>query len=221
MATVNTAKLDLALPVPGTNEPMNNGAILSSNMDKIDKLPYEFCTSTTRPSTPSVGDIIYETDKNRLRLWDGSQWAFIAGDPPRCMLRNQVGGSIPGATITPIPFETEDLDTDGMHDPVTNNTRITTNEKGLYYFEAGSWTDQMGEFEPFFNIGGLARLRGMGGNTAWQFGPEVRIGHFIECQVGTYVMFELATSVGATYGPLGDSTAETYFNAYLVSSYTF
>ena len=222
MATIQTPKLGLALPVPGTSEPINGAQILEDNFDKIDKLPYEFCTSTTRPSGASLTDMIWETDKNRLRLWDGSQWAFMTGDPPRCMLRNTVGGGImPANTPTIIPFETEDVDTDNLHDTVTNNSRITANEKGLWYLEAGSWSEQVGEFEPFLKINGGALLRGFGGNTAWTFGPEVRVAHFMEMQAGHYVELMMQTSNAGLWGPLGDSTAETYFNAYLVSSYTF
>lgn len=32
------------------------------------------CTSTTRPASPFVGQTIYETDTNRMLVWNGSSW---------------------------------------------------------------------------------------------------------------------------------------------------
>ena len=34
------------------------------------------CTSTTRPATPFQGQCIYETDTNRLYVWNGSAWVI-------------------------------------------------------------------------------------------------------------------------------------------------
>lgn len=36
------------------------------------------CTSTTRPTTPYTGQIIYETDTGYLRVWDGSAWDYLS-----------------------------------------------------------------------------------------------------------------------------------------------
>lgn len=41
--------------------------------------------------------------------------------------------SIPHNTWTAAPFNSEDYDTDGIHDPVTNNSRLTCKTAGLYY----------------------------------------------------------------------------------------
>lgn len=35
---------------------------------------YIICTSTTRPTTPSAGMAIYETDSKLVRTWNGSHW---------------------------------------------------------------------------------------------------------------------------------------------------
>jgi hypothetical protein len=40
--------------------------------------------------------------------------------------------SIPHNTATAIAFTTEDIDTNGFHDTVTNNSRITPNKAGYY-----------------------------------------------------------------------------------------
>lgn len=36
------------------------------------------CTSTTRPTTPYTGMIIYETDTGYLRVWDGAAWDYLS-----------------------------------------------------------------------------------------------------------------------------------------------
>ncbi len=36
------------------------------------------CTSTTRPTNPYTGQIIYETDTGLLRVWDGSAWDYFS-----------------------------------------------------------------------------------------------------------------------------------------------
>lgn len=35
------------------------------------------CTSTTRPASPYEGQVIYETDTDVVRAWNGSSWATI------------------------------------------------------------------------------------------------------------------------------------------------
>ena len=36
------------------------------------------CTSTSRPTTPYTGQIVYETDTGYLRVWDGSAWDYLS-----------------------------------------------------------------------------------------------------------------------------------------------
>ena len=36
------------------------------------------CTSTTRPTAPYTGQVIYETDTGYLRVWDGSAWDYLS-----------------------------------------------------------------------------------------------------------------------------------------------
>jgi len=45
-----------------------------------------------------------------------------------------VAQSIPDNTLTALTWTTEDIDTHGFHDTVTNNTRITPNVEGYYEF---------------------------------------------------------------------------------------
>jgi hypothetical protein len=36
------------------------------------------CTSTTRPTAPYVGQVIFETDTGYLRVWDGAAWDYLS-----------------------------------------------------------------------------------------------------------------------------------------------
>ena len=49
-----------------------------------------------------------------------------------CRVTHSIAVSIPNATPTIVPFDTERWDTDGMHDNVTNNSRITCKTAGQY-----------------------------------------------------------------------------------------
>jgi hypothetical protein len=46
------------------------------------------CTSTTRPSVPYTGQLIYETDTRRIAAWNGSAWIYetAADGPPGLVL---------------------------------------------------------------------------------------------------------------------------------------
>ena len=40
------------------------------------------CTSTTRPSAPFEGQMIYETDTDMLAIYNGSAWRYVAATTP-------------------------------------------------------------------------------------------------------------------------------------------
>jgi len=40
------------------------------------------CTSSTRPTTPYEGQMIYETDTDMVAIWNGSAWRYIAATTP-------------------------------------------------------------------------------------------------------------------------------------------
>ena len=40
------------------------------------------CTSTTRPSTPFEGQMIYETDTDMLAIYNGTAWRYISATTP-------------------------------------------------------------------------------------------------------------------------------------------
>lgn len=61
------------------------------------------CTSTTRPTTPYEGQMIYETDTNRVLVYEGAAWVMIADTdtPPGIdFIKSVTVGS--GVTTVPI-----------------------------------------------------------------------------------------------------------------------
>ena len=40
------------------------------------------CTSTTRPSGPYEGQMIYETDTDMVAIWNGTAWRYISATTP-------------------------------------------------------------------------------------------------------------------------------------------
>lgn len=51
------------------------------------------CTSTTRPTAPYEGQMIYETDTDMVALWNGSAWRYIAATTPTSGTVLQVASS--------------------------------------------------------------------------------------------------------------------------------
>lgn len=62
------------------------------------------CLSTTRPSAPYEGQMIYETDTNRVLIWDNAAWVMIADtdSPPGLELvkAQAVGNSVTSVVVT-------------------------------------------------------------------------------------------------------------------------
>lgn len=87
------------------------------------------CTSTTRPASPYEGQMIYETDTDVIRTYNGSLWIPTAGRIPSCKVRitTDTSGYTNNAIIT---FTSKVLDTDAMFSP--SDTKITINTSGIY-----------------------------------------------------------------------------------------
>lgn len=93
--------------------------------------PLVVCTSTTRPASPASPTMIYETDKDRIRVWDGATWAYIGGNGPRVTLSRASGTpqTIGSGLTVDITWPTE-VDADGLH--VAGSSTITVAEAGIY-----------------------------------------------------------------------------------------
>jgi len=82
----------------------------------------------TSVSGKSAGDFITESD------WDNSIAANINNliVPPVCVAYNDASISIPNDAVTELTFNSEAIDTDGMHSTFSNTGRITIGTTGIY-----------------------------------------------------------------------------------------
>ena len=90
------------------------------------------CTSSTRPSSPYVGMEIFETNTDRLFLWDGADWSLLAGPSPFAIVRRTSDQTIPANVETNVSFDTDDRDSDSFWvagDP----TVLTIPISGVYH----------------------------------------------------------------------------------------
>jgi hypothetical protein len=64
------------------------------------------CTSSTRPTAPYEGQMIYETDTNRVLVWDNAAWVMIADTdtPPGLQLikTQTIGSGVASVTVTDV-----------------------------------------------------------------------------------------------------------------------
>lgn len=103
----------------------------------IDEDVVEILTSSTRPTDPYNGQIIHETDKNRWTSRLNGTWIPAPHNPPHCAVRhNSDQTHTNNGGWETVGFNTEDEDTDSMHDTVTNNPRITVPVAGIYLLTA-------------------------------------------------------------------------------------
>lgn len=84
----------LNLYKPAGNENVNVDQ-LNSNWDLVDaSLGIANCTSATRPVSPPSGQLISESDTNKLSFWTGSSWKVIYDPKGIPALAAEVAGSV-------------------------------------------------------------------------------------------------------------------------------
>lgn len=87
------------------------------------------CTSGARPSSPSVGALIFETDTSRVRVWTGSLWQLLSGAQAVSATGTGIVGTTSPSTIT-LTYGTENYDTDGFF--TAGGSAFTIPEAGTY-----------------------------------------------------------------------------------------
>ena len=94
------------------------------------------CLSTGRPTGASLYEGLYidEADTDRLMRYDGSAWTIAGGRRPRVTVTRSAGQVLSTGVNTAITWDTESVDTDGIHSTSSNTSRLTV-PAGL----AGMW----------------------------------------------------------------------------------
>jgi hypothetical protein len=117
-------------------------SIPNANMTKIDGwVGVFFCTSSTRPSTPFTGQLIFETDTRLFSMYDGSAWIqfLAAGGATVHEAEYYASGtqSIPSGADTPLGFNTAITTTTDVTVGTSTggsiaNAKFTLNRTGLW-----------------------------------------------------------------------------------------
>jgi hypothetical protein len=139
------ARTGYVLPVGTENCDVN---IVNANMTKVDaQIGALVCTSSTRPSTPYSGQIVFETDTQMFAFYTGSVWIQFVGPTNGTVVHeaeyNQTGvQSIPNATDTPLGFDSAiTTSADVTRGTATGggiaNGKFTLNRAGLWAIDAG------------------------------------------------------------------------------------
>lgn len=85
--------------------------VVNANMTKIDaQIGALICSSTTRPTTPYTGQIVFETDTQMFAFWTGSAWIQFVGPTNGTTVHeaeyNQTAiQGIPSGVDTPLNFD--------------------------------------------------------------------------------------------------------------------
>ena len=88
---------------------------------------------TSAIASPQEGMISFLKDTNSTEYYSGAAWVAIAGGSTDISCRVYAGGATSlSTTFASIAFNTENFDTDTMHDNSTNNSRITIKTAGKY-----------------------------------------------------------------------------------------
>ena len=58
------------------------------------------CTSTTRPSVPYTGQLIYETDTAKVASWNGSAWVYTHSSGLVLVKSQTIGSAVSSVTVT-------------------------------------------------------------------------------------------------------------------------
>lgn len=125
-----TTRLGLAKPTDGENYDVD---IVNVNSDAIDQaIGARNITSTTRPATPYIGQLIFETDTKRALVWEGSRWMIITGsDLPLARMR-VTALSIGNSPLLPNWLNWNRFDNAYFDRPAANPNLFTVKEAGIY-----------------------------------------------------------------------------------------
>jgi hypothetical protein len=108
-----------------TTVKINAGAVTQAKLDSA-LSAITICTSSTKPGSPFTGQVILETDTEKLKTWDGSSWIFIGrapADPPTSIT------VIPTAIDAAISFTSGD----DNGSPITNYQYALSTNGGSTY----------------------------------------------------------------------------------------
>lgn len=222
MAADVTAKTGIELHAEGSAQDFR---VINENYQKIDnQLGFFECTSTTRPSTPFIGQHIMETDTNRTYRWCGGSIGWYKTGGKGKIVISTTGNNIPATQIGL---------SNGVYHEACASAEYTAEWSGLIRVTAStSWTmtgNCAGYWRLAMIIAGaeyfvalndtevIANRIGNGGNPSTSLNGAGVITATVSIQKGqTFKLKVYATCDPASAGPLYLNTGGSFLQAEMV-----
>lgn len=162
------------------------------------------------PRTWTVGELLTAAKLN-TDLRDGLN---VLLSPPMAVLRKSVAQAVANATLVFITWDVEDLDRDGGHSNVTNNTRYTSQTAGWYYLNGVvRWSTGAGDSREYL----YRKTLSGGGTETYSMQSEPNVGALVRgsmhlfLSVNDYVEVGVAQNSGASINTSGHTDGNTRF----------
>ena len=129
------------------------------------------CTSTTRPTVPYTGQLIFETDTSRLAVWTGSAWQYesAAAGPPGLVYIT--GASFSSVSSVSIPDNT--FTSTHKNYSIVFDCEFSTNANLQMRMRAAGTDNTSGTYNWSLlnsNTGGTVNGSGTASDSLWRFG---------------------------------------------------
>ena len=94
---------------------------------------FSTCTSSTRPGSPTDGDVLFETDTKNVIIWDGTNWRGYQNDEIRTSITNEYYFALDGVddTLIATTYDAGNVGTTGSLS-VSGRLRVPSAQLGNY-----------------------------------------------------------------------------------------
>ena len=180
-------------------------------------------TSSARPSSPTEGMLIYETDTDRVMVYDGTSWVRFAQSATAgrtgCTVRKTTNsGAMTSGSSYSTSFDTEDFDPDGFTTVPSGTITIPSGLGGLYMVSYSAAVDKLasGNATPTLGCSIKATLSSTswgysgssaGGNNSIQYSGTIYVS-------GMTVTIPMSAGDTLTFSTIQVSGVNTYTQAY-------
>lgn len=180
------------------------------------------CTSSTRPASPFEGQLIYETDTNRVVAYDGSNWVYAVDtdQPPGLQLvkTQTIGTAVSSVTVTDAfsaDFDNYLVLVNGGVASTNNTLRLTLGSTATGYYSVGTYMAYNSATVNGSNQSNATFWQGAGGGSADNIHAQIYIGGPNLAKTTNYQAWSQRSQASGEWSTIGgylnDSTQYTAF----------